>query len=88
LTSLKGRAEPKRRFHVQAGARGTGLRLNEKNNEINNLSATKKFSGRFLKIVLACPNRWPPGAKSDPVRASADVRRAAHFHVAQRRMWL
>jgi len=42
----------------------------------------------LLKKNSAFPKSLPAGGPLDPVRASADVRRAAHFHVAQRRMWL
>jgi hypothetical protein len=41
----------------------------------------------LLKKIERFPNRSAPGCQTDSVRASADVRRAAHFHVAQRRMW-
>jgi hypothetical protein len=44
---------------------------------------------RLLKSKSAFLNRRSPGAKeAGLVRASADVRRAARIHVAQRRMWL
>jgi len=59
----------------------------QKHININRL-LNKNFCGGVLKNISVLLNRLPPGGQMDPVRASADVRRAAHFHVAQRRMWL
>jgi hypothetical protein len=42
----------------------------------------------LLKKFERFPKSLGAECQTDSVRASADVRRTAHFHVAQRRMWL
>jgi len=72
-----------------------GLATSEKQTSASKKNRKTRYLKIFYRIRFApLEKNWPfpkslaAGRPMDPVRASADVRRAAHFHVAQRRMWL
>jgi hypothetical protein len=81
------RSPPAARFGQQRDTRVA--RTDDYNKAVREpAAAVCRPPGTPLKLLLALPNQRSPGAAVGPVRASADVRRTARIHVAQRRMWL
>lgn len=68
--------------------RGLASQRERKNREIKYLKNFYHIRFGPLEKNWPFPKSLAAGSQKVPVRASADVRRTAHSHVAQRRMWL